>query len=260
MNMMLFCADRHGAHDVLKLMIDKGVNVVGCVFDEGRPNYLCELCRVNNIPTYTTVEMYEALQDGNLPCFDVGISYLYPKLLRESIIKFAPQGIINFHPAPVSEHKGIAACCYCLYHDFQKWAVTAHYVSSKFDDGDVIEEYWFPMNCSQGRVTSAISAEQFIQKKALLLFELILEKLKAGEKLTCHKQDLESGTYFSRKDLEQMKDVTGIHDTNEIDKRIRSLWFPPYHGASVQIGGKRYSLVSSEILAEIAELYEKNMT
>jgi methionyl-tRNA formyltransferase len=43
----------------------------------------------------------------------------------------------------------------------------------------------------------------------------------------------------------------------EIDKKINALWFPPYHGASIVIDGKRYSLVNDEILNKLAMLYSK---
>lgn len=223
------------------------------MFDEERPNSLSDLCCQFNIPFYTTAEMYGALGNGALPFFEIGISYLYPRLLRKSIIEYPSQGIINFHPAPVSVHKGLAACCYCLLHDYAEWAVTAHYASAKFDEGDVIEEHWFPMTPSSRQ--SAFKAEQYIQKKSLLLFADIIRRILSGEILPRHVQDLGKGTYFSREDLEQIKDVTNIYETEEIDKRIRALWFPPYKGAFITIGGKQYSLISSELLTEIAGLY-----
>ena len=142
---MMFCTDRHGAVSALQYMLECGINVVGCVFDEERPNTLSGICVDNGIAMYTTAELYEAMERGELPQFDMGISYLYHRLIKESIIKAAPEGIINFHPAPVSVHKGVAACCYCVLNNYEDWAVTAHYVAPRIDEGDVIEERWFPL-------------------------------------------------------------------------------------------------------------------
>lgn len=145
MKIMLFCPDRHGPRDVLKILHKSNIEVVGCVCDELQPSLMGELCQKLRVPMFSTTKLYEELETGMLPKFDVGISYLYPRLLRESIIAYPPQGIINFHPAPVSVHKGVAACCYALLGEYDKWAVTAHYVAPKFDEGDVIEERWFDL-------------------------------------------------------------------------------------------------------------------
>lgn len=80
MNVMFFCGDRHGARQALKIMLAKGIQVVGCVFDEERPNKLSMLCVQEGIPCYTTEELYKTLEMNKLPIFDLGISYLYHRL------------------------------------------------------------------------------------------------------------------------------------------------------------------------------------
>lgn len=258
MRIMMFCTVRHGAISAMKYMLESGIDVVGCVFEEERPNKLSELCQASGIPMYTDREMYEALERGTMPPFDTGISYLYHRILKESIIQAAPNGIINFHPAPVSVHKGVAACCYCLLNNFKEWAVTAHYVSSGIDEGDVIEERWFPMVEDDGAdIKTAIDSEKYIQKQSLQLFQDVVEKIKRGEPLCGHRQDLSKGTYFSRKDLERIKNISELTNSDEIDKRIRVLWMPPYHGAYVVIDGKKYTLVNEDILKELGGLYNK---
>ena len=254
MKMMFFGADRHGARNALRMILDRGGQVAGCVFDDVRPNKLSSICEENGISCYTTGEVYQLLAVGGFPSFDVGISYLYPRILKEPLISFPKEGIINFHPAPVTVHRGIAACCYCLLNGYDQWAVTAHYVTPGIDEGDIIKEYWFPFT----GLRSAIDAESYIQEQSLILLSEIIEKLIAGQPLSRQKQDLLKGRYFSRRNLESMKDVSEITSAEEIDRRIRALWFPPYHGAYITIGGSKYTLVSQELLEEIARLYEKN--
>ena len=259
MRIMMFCTVRHGAISAMKYMLESGIDVVGCVFEEERPNELSELCQASGIPMYTDREMYEALDSGILPQFDMGISYLYHRILKESIIQAAPNGIINFHPAPVSVHKGVAACCYCLLNNFKEWAVTAHYVSPGIDEGDVIEERWFPMmeKIGWGGVITALSAEKYIQQQSLRLFQDVIDSLKNGRPLPRTCQDRTKGVYFSKKDLDKIKNVSNVDDTDEIDRRIKALWMPPYHGAYVIINGKKYTLVNDEMLKELAALYNE---
>lgn len=254
MKMMFFGADRHGARKALRMILDREIQVIGCVFDDARPNRLSSICKENGIACYTTDEIYQLLETNNLPSFDVGISYLHHHILKEPMISFPKGGIINFHPAPVTVHRGVAACCYCLLNDCDKWAVTAHFVTAGIDEGDIIKEHWFPLTGFR----TAIAVEAYVQEQSLVLLAEIIEKLAAGQPLPRQKQNPLEGHYFSRQDLESMKDISGITSEEEIDRRIRALWFPPYDGAYITIGKTKYSLVSQELLEEIAKLYEKN--
>ena len=87
------------------------------------------------------------------------------------------------------------------------------------------------------------------------MFRELLIKILNGEALPRCKQDLTKGHYFSRKELDSFKDISNLNSTEEIDKRIHALWLPPYHGASIMIGGKRYSIVDDELLKQLGKLY-----
>ena len=124
----------------------------------------------------------------------------------------------------------------------------------------MIEEYWFPLKMHREGVLSSVEVEHIVQEQSLLLFKKIIDKIMSGEPLPRHKQDLSKGRYFSRKDLEAAKNVTGITDPEELDRRIHAMWFPPYHGVNVTIGGKRYSLVDEELLKELGMFYENEVS
>ena len=194
---------------------------------------------------------YDLLEAGTAPEFDVGISYLCHRILKEPLISAPKGGIINFHPAPVTAHKGLAACCYCLLNGYQDWAVTAHYIVPEIDQGDIIEERWFPIDTAW----TARTLEAYVQERSLELLEDIVDQLLTGEPLPRRGQDPSQGRYFSKRDLESVKDVSQIHSAAEIDRRIRALWFPPYHGAYITIEGKKYTLVNEELLKELAAFY-----
>lgn len=252
MKIVLFGGNRHSTMEILNTMLARQVEVVGCVMPEKSVNPVSKMCEENGIPVFSNAEMYECLEKGSFPSFDVGISWLYGGILKAPIIDFARQNIINFHPAPVEIHRGVAACCYCLLQECEEWAVTAHYVSVGIDEGDIIEEKRFPVK----GLETAIEAEKYIQRQAVELFDDILTALINGKELPRRKQDLSAGRYFSRKDLERVKVIQTTDGPNEIDKKIDALWMPPYHGAYIEIGGKKYSLVNEKILTKLAKLYD----
>ena len=39
---------------------------------------------------------------------------------------------------------------------------------------------------------------------------------------------------------------------DNIEKKIRAFWFPPYDGAYVEINGQKYTLINRQLLEEIA--------
>lgn len=77
---------------MLNEMLHRGVEVVGCVFEEPKPNLLSAICEENRIPCFKDQEMYAALKAGAFPKFDWGISYLHHKILKKEIIGFAGAG------------------------------------------------------------------------------------------------------------------------------------------------------------------------
>ena len=57
------------------------------------------------------------------------------------------------------------------------------------------------------------------------------------------------GRYVSRDAMEAMKQ---IHDGDDVEKKIRAFWFPPYDGAYVEIDGQKYTVINRQLLEEVA--------
>src|SRR5690606_25934847 len=56
------------------------------------------------------------------------------------------------------------------------------------------------------------------------------------------------GRYISREEMESLKKV---QPGDDVDRKIRAFWFPPYTGAYVEIEGNRYALVNEYILRSL---------
>lgn len=255
MRALIFCGKRYATKQALSIVLDYGINIVGCVFEEECPIEFSDFCKQQDIPVYTDKQLDEALKLGTVPKFDIGILYLYHKILKAPIIEFAKHNIINFHPSPTEIHRGVAPSCWCLLKGYKEWAVTAHYVTLGIDEGDIIKQRSFSIE----HIKTAVEAEAFIQEQSIALFKEIMELLTSteGVKLPRRKQDLSKGYYFSRKELESEKKIEFADDSGVIDNKIRSLWMPPHMGAYIEIGEKKYSLVNEEIMREIADMYRK---
>lgn len=67
------------------------------------------------------------------------------------------------------------------------------------------------------------------------------------------KKEQGEGRYFDVRALEEKKMIGKSEGADEIDRKIRAFWNPPYSGAQIEIGGKRYTVIHEGILKWIAE-------
>ena len=67
MKTMIFCGKRYAARRALGTMLDYGMNIVGCAFEEACPIEFSDLCKKHDIPVCTNKQLYEALELGTVP-------------------------------------------------------------------------------------------------------------------------------------------------------------------------------------------------
>ena len=177
--------------------------------------------------------------------FDLGVSVLYWRKLREEFLDLPRLGVVNFHPAPLPEYKGTAGYNLAILEAKKEWAVTAHYVDSEIDTGAIIEKVEFPIDKMR---ETAVSLEQV----SMIHLEYLVKKV--SQEIIEKNGFLDTvpnigGRYVSRSEMELMKE---IRPGDDIDRKIRAFWFPPYDGAFQVINGKKYTLVNREILESLA--------
>ena len=86
-------------------------------------------------------------------------------------------------------------------------------------------------------------------------FELLCEtvdKYVAGIALKADPQT--GGNYYSKKHLEELKEVKISDDSETISTKIKALWYPPFEGAYIMLGGKKFYLIDEKIMKDYADL------
>ena len=96
---------------------------------------------------------------------------------------------------------------------------------------------------------TAMSLEKISQGYIFQQFKKIVEKAIA-EKALLPTTENGSGRYVSRVQMEAMKEIKAGDD---VRRKIRAFWFPPYHGAFMMVDGVKCTQVSEEILTTLAE-------
>lgn len=205
-----------------------------------------EVARKHNIPLLRFEEALEACESGKLS-FDLGVSILYWRKLRGALLTAAPRGIVNFHPAPLPDYKGVGGYNLAILDGRDEWAATAHYVDEEIDTGEIIMLKRFPMD---PETETARTLEAKSQTALLDLFTTVFDQLiQSSDRLPTSPN--KGGRHLNRIELEEMKRIDPEKD--DIARKARAFWFPPYNGAFIEINGQKFTLVDRSILESLAD-------
>ena len=193
-----------------------------------------------NLPVYSFDEALLLMKNGKLT-FDLGLSILYWRKLVDEFLSIPSKGIINFHPAILPEYKGVAGYNLAILEGLNEWGVSAHYVDKSIDTGEIISVEKFNIDNNSETVVS-------LERKSMKVLErvainVINDAIKNESKLSSSPNI--GGKYVTRSEMESMKLVI---DGDNVERKVRAFWFPPYDGAYIEIDGNKYTLVSKDIL------------
>lgn len=244
-----------GAAKALKWLLKNGIKVPFVVVN---PNEKHSLTLQNTaedlgIQVYTedeTIYWMIRNQTKAIKNIDLVISYLHNRKILKPLFELGAMGCINFHPAPLPDYKSSAGYNTAVLEQKDTFGVSAHFIDAeKFDSGPIIKVLRFPIN---PQTETAFSLEKKTQIK---LEELFVQTMKLFlNQSTIETTKNSGGTYWTRQDLEKLKMIDPVRDSaEEIDRKIRAFFFPPYHGAKITLAGKEYTLVNKEILEYIAK-------
>jgi methionyl-tRNA formyltransferase len=225
----------------LDWLIGRGVDVTAVVAPEGS-----ELERAggrHGLRLVSEAELY-----ANPPAdVDVVVSFLFWNLIREPLISLGRVGCLNFHPAPLPDFRGVGGYNVAILEGASEWGVSCHFVDEHFDTGDLVAVERFPINPES---ETALSLDTASQAHLAELFERVMESLLDGEELPRTPQG--EGRYVSREEFEELRVV---RPGDDIARKLRAFWYPPWPGAVIDVDGRRLTLVDDGLLAEVARAY-----
>ena len=128
-----------------------------------------------------------------------------------------------------------------------EWGVSCHFVDERFDTGDLVEVERFAIDPD---AHTAFSLDLETGQYLLALFRAVIERALTGAELPRRPQG--EGRYVSRDDFERLRVV---RPGDDLDRKLRAFWYPPYPGAVLEVDGRRLTLVDDRLLAEVAEAY-----
>ena len=241
---MIFMGRKSYGAEMLEWTIDQGIEVIGvCTDTYTTDNPIVEKAEKLGIPLIF-MEEAEALSAS----IDLAVSYLYSNKIRKPMIENPSFGCINFHPALLPDWRGTAGYNVAILNKLPEWGATAHYVDEHIDTGAIIRIFRFSFDY---RHETAASLERKTQKMQMELYKSVITDIINNGRLESQVQDINQGMYISREEMRKMKQLDLEKD--DISLKVHAFWFPPYHGAYIEVDGKKYTLVDDKILDSLAK-------
>jgi methionyl-tRNA formyltransferase len=239
---------KRSAARALARLVAAGVEVVGVVApgpdaltrDAQRVDLVAE---THGLPLVSESELYASPPEG----VDLVLSFLFWKRIREPLITLGRIGCLNFHPAPLPDFRGLGGINVAILEGCEEWGVSCHFVDERFDSGDLVEVERFPID---GRAETAFSLDLKSQERLLGLFERVMGRAMSGRELPRVPQG--EGRYVTREEFEALR---AVRPGDDLERKVRAFWYPPYPGAELELEGRRLTLVDESLLAEVADAY-----
>jgi methionyl-tRNA formyltransferase len=240
---------KRSAARALDWLVGEGVEVVAVVAAPPGPltveaQRLDLVAERHGIPLIDDDALYAAIERGEPPEVDVVVSFLFWKRIRRPLIELGRLGCLNFHPAPLPDYRGLGGYNVAILDGLAEWGVSCHYVDEDFDTGDLVAVDRFAIDPEN---ETALSLDIHSQERLLAQFQRVLGMLLRGEELPRLPQG--SGRYVTAAEFEQLRVV---QPGDDVERKLRAFWYPPWPGALFEVEGRRYTLVDEARLVEIA--------
>lgn len=232
----------------LELLVERGAEVIAVVAAEPDawarvPQRLDLAASRHGLALVPEAELYAAPPEG----VDLVVSFLYPRMIREPVLSLGRIGCLNFHPAPLPDFRGLGGYNVAILEGLREWGVSCHFVDERFDTGDLVEVERFAIKPD---AHTALSLDLETGERLVGLFGRVIDRALAGEELPREPQG--DGRYISREEFEGLRVV---RPGDDLERKLRAFWYPPYPGAVLEVEGRRLTLVDDALLGAIAAVY-----
>lgn len=239
MNVIFMAKETPSSMKALQYLLQKNITVRCAVLRECDVE-LNKFCRKHNIYICDENTLYQEWKSGAFSGIDYIFSFYWKKIKR-NILDISILGSINFHPGPLPEARG-SGYHVAILEQWGYWGVTAHFMDEEYDTGNIIERKDFSID-------DGIINRELVHLTHLHLadlFKSIVDKILQNIKIESISQG--AGQFYSKEQVEISKIIQGTETPEEIERKIRAFWNPPYSGATIKIGEKSYTIIDEIVL------------
>lgn len=247
MNAIFCCADKEIALECLTYLKERRIDIIYCVTGNvnDKHSFLFPYCKENQIELCDGKTIEKVINNYSDESIDFVITFGYPLKLGETVIRKGKCSV-NFHPAPLPQYKGRATPCHGILNEEKEWGATCHFLDNDFDTGDIIAVKKFKIE--KDKHYTGLDLAKYSWRICYELLRDIVDKYIAGDEIKANSQS--GGNYYSKKHLEELKEIKVDDSAEIISKKVRALWYPPHEGAYIVLDGKKFYLIDERILED----------
>jgi methionyl-tRNA formyltransferase len=205
-----------------------------------RSNRIFQKCKSNGIPFIANNKRNnDAIKKMVIDCnVNTILCVQHPWILPEETLSLVNYRVFNLHNAKLPDYKGHNTCNHAILNRERYYTSTIHWMVADVDTGPIAFEETIeidPNDTARSLYERAIGSGVNIFEK--LIEHLILEKPIPRKPITGE------GFYFSRNSLDTLREVKNVCDLEEVDRKVKALYFPPFEPAYYLLEGEKYYLV-----------------
>jgi methionyl-tRNA formyltransferase len=189
-----------------------------------------------------TDELLEIVRSRSV---DVLLSVQHPWILPPVVLDSVRGRAFNVHNAPLPDLKGFNSANHAILLGLSEFAATVHWMTDEPDAAIVAFEDRFPIRPDE----TAVSLHGRAAKAAVAAFGRLIDCLATGTPVPREERPGE-GTFFARSSLDDARAIPDPSDLDDVDRRARALYFPPFEPAHMTIAGRRHHVVPSWSMPE----------
>jgi len=203
-----------------------------------------DLAQRNSIPVYTPEAIDEAwvARVAELTP-SVIYSFSYRSLLPERLLRLAPLGAYNVHPAMLPKYRGRVPINWMLVNGEREGGVTLHHMVARADAGDIVAQRAVAIDDDD---TAFTLYGKIVPIGAALVREF--HPLIAEGRAPRHPQNLAAGSYWGRRRAEDGR-ISWNWPARRIYNLVRAVTHP-YPGAFCFIGDRKMMVWGARIAVE----------
>ncbi len=241
---ILFLGNNWTGWQILKWLKEQGEDIVGLVIHPPKKQkYTEEMLTLLNFPSECIIDGSKLRQSDILAQVkalkpDIGLSILFDYILTKEFLSLFPHGVVNLHPSLLPYNRGQYPNVWSIIEGTPS-GVTLHYIDEGIDTGDIIAQKAVPVE----PVDTGKTLYKKLEDASVAIFQEMWPLIKAGQAPRVA-QMVGGGTYHRTRDVEKIDyiDLDKTYTARELINILRARTFPPYHGAYIEVGGRKIYL------------------
>ncbi len=161
-------------------------------------------------------------------------------IVPTAVLNRVDAGAYNFHPGP-PEYPGLFPSCFEIYEEAAMFGATAHAMTDKIDEGEIVGVEHFTIPEYPNRMTLDKMTLECVHQ----LYQRLLPDLVDFEKPVAPSGDTWLGRSRTTKDFNALCQLPGNVSADEFDRRYRAVGEGPNHALTVTLFGQRFKLDNS---------------